>query len=288
MRGNFSRALLLPLALLALAVALGACGSDDNSSSSSSGGQKGGTLTVLNQGDFEHADPGAAYYQFDFMIDYATQRPLYSYKPSETTKTPDLAAGDPVISPDKKSVTVKIKSGIKFSPPVNREVTSKDVKYAIERAFSANVPNGYVGTYMPIKGAPAKPTPGVKPISGITTPDDQTIKFELKQASAPFFAESLVLPASAPVPEDYAAKFDKQNPSTYDKHQVATGPYMIQNDKAGNTVGWVPDRKIHLVRNPNWDKSTDYRPANLDAVDVVEGNEDTAAATRKVFTSVIS
>src|SRR3954469_25974658 len=285
MRGKFVRALLLPVALLALAVAIGACGSDDNSSSSSSsGGQKGGTLTVLNQGDFEHADPGAAYYQFDFMIDYATQRPLYSYKPSETTKTPDLAAGDPVISPDKKSVTVKIKSGIKFSPPVNREVTSKDVKYAIERAFSANVPNGYVGTYMPIKGAPAKPTPGVKPISGITTPDDQTIKFELKQASAPFFAESLVLPASAPVPEDYAAKFDKQNPSTYDKHQVATGPYMVENDKAGNTVGWVPDRKIHLVRNPNWDKATDYRPAYLDAVDVVEGNEDTAAATRKVFT----
>ena len=54
MRGNFSRALLLPLALLALAVALGACGSD-NGSSSGSGGQKGGKLTVLNQGDFEHA-----------------------------------------------------------------------------------------------------------------------------------------------------------------------------------------------------------------------------------------
>src|SRR4051794_2218471 len=207
MRGKFVRALLLPVALLALAVAIGACGSDDSSSSSSSGGGKtGGTLTVLNQGDFEHADPGAAYYQFDFMIDYSTQRPLYSYKPAETTKTPDLAASDPVISPDKKTVTVKIKKGIKFSPPVNREVTSKDVKYAIERAFSANVPNGYVGTYMPIAGAPAKPTPGVKPISGITTPDDQTIVFKLKQASAPFFAESLVLPASAPVPKEYAAK----------------------------------------------------------------------------------
>src|SRR3954466_13286640 len=213
MRGNFVRALLLPVALLALAVAIGACGSDDNSGGSS-GGKTGGTLTVLNQGDFEHADPGAAYYQFDFMIDYATQRPLYSYKPAETTKTPDLAEGEPVISPDKKSVTVKIKKGIKFSPPVNREVTSKDVKYAIERAFSANVPNGYVGTYMPIKGAPAKPTPGGKPISGITPPADHTIKFARTQAGTPFSAEPLVLPASAPVPEDYAAKFDKQNPST--------------------------------------------------------------------------
>jgi peptide/nickel transport system substrate-binding protein len=280
MRGNLMRALLLPAALLALSVALGACGSSSDSGSV----KKGGTLIVLNQGDFEHADPGAAYYQFDFMIDYATQRPLYSYKPAETTKTPDLAAAPPQIGADKKTVTVKIKPGIKFSPPVNRAVTSKDVKYAIERAFSANVPNGYVATYMPIKGAPPKPTPGVKPISGITTPDDQTIKFVLTKPTAAFFAESLVLPASAPVPKEYASKFDKKNPSSYDKHQVATGPYMIENDKAGNTVGWVPSRKIHLVRNPNWDKSTDYRPAYVNEVDVQEGNEDTAAATRKIFT----
>ena len=129
---------------------------------------------------------------------------------------------------------MKIKKGIKFSPPVNREVTSKDVKYAIERAFSANVPNGYAGTYMPIKGAPAKPTPGVKPISGITTPDDQTIVFELTKADGRRSSPSaLVLPVSAPVPQEYAEKFDKQNPSTYGKHQVATGPYMVQNDKAG-------------------------------------------------------
>jgi peptide/nickel transport system substrate-binding protein len=281
MRGNLLRALLLPTALIALAVALGACGS---SSSSSGGGKKGGTLTVLNQGDFEHADPGAAYYQFDFMVDYATQRPLYSYKPSETKPTPDLAAAQPTFGPDGKTVTIKIKQGVKFSPPVNREVTSADVKYAIERAFSANVPNGYVATYMPIKGAPAKPTPGVKDISGITTPDKFTIKFELTKKTAAFFAGSLALPASAPVPKDYASKFDKANPSTYDKHQVATGPYMIQNDKAGNAVGWVPGRQIHLVRNPNWVKSTDYRPANLDSVDIQEGNTETGPATRKVFT----
>jgi peptide/nickel transport system substrate-binding protein len=276
MRGTVLRAL-TPLALIALAVAVGACGK-------SSSGKQGGTLTVLNQGDFEHADPGAAYYQFDFQIDYATQRPLYSYKPDETKKTPDLAEGEPQISSDNKTVTVKIKKGIKFSPPVNREVTSADVKYAIERAFSANVPNGYVATYMPIVGAPAKPTAGVKPIKGITTPDKNTIVFKLTKPTGAFFAESLVLPASAPVPEEYASKYDKANPSTYDKHQVATGPYMIKNDAKGNAVGWTPNRKIELVRNRNWDKSTDYRPAKLDHIVVQEGNEDTTAATRKVFT----
>ena len=42
-----------------------------------------------------------------------------------------------------------------FTPPVSREVEAKDVKYAIERAFSANVPNGYAGVYFgDLKGAP--------------------------------------------------------------------------------------------------------------------------------------
>ncbi len=278
MRANLLRAL-VPVALIALAVALGAC-----KKSTSSAGKTGGTLTVLNQGDFEHADPGAAYYQFDFMIDYATQRPLYSYKPSEQTKTADLADGDPQISADGKTVTVKIKKGIKFSPPVNREVTSADVKYAMERAFSANVPNGYVTLYWPLEGVPPKPTPGVKPISGIETPDKYTIVFKLTKPIGAFFAESLVLPATAPVPKDYASKFDKQNPSSYDRHQVATGPYMVRNDAQGNAVGWTPNRKIELVRNPSWDKATDYRPAKVDKINVLEGNEDTAAASKKIFT----
>ena len=51
--------------------------------------------------------PGAAYYQFDYQIDYATQRPLYSYKPTETHKTPDLAAAQPTISADNKIVTIR-------------------------------------------------------------------------------------------------------------------------------------------------------------------------------------
>jgi peptide/nickel transport system substrate-binding protein len=264
--------------VLLSAVAAAGCGSDSGSATS------GGTLTVINASDFQYADPGASYYQFDYQIDYATQRPLYSYKPTETHKTPDLAASQPRISADNKTVTIALRHGVHFSPPVNREVTSADVKYAIERAFSQNVPNAYVSTYMPLKGAPPKPTPGVKPISGISTPDKYTIRFELTKPSGAFFAEALALPASAPVPREYASKFDRQDPSTYDRHQVATGPYMIQLDKSGRTVGWVPDRHIVLVRNPNWSKATDYRPAYVSRIVVEEGNEDTASATRKIFT----
>ena len=74
----------------------------------------------------------------------------------------------------------------------------------------------------------------------------------------------MVLPISAPVPKEYAAKFDRQSPSSYYKHQVATGPYMVENDAAGNTVGYEAGTRIHLVRNPSWDAGTDYKPAYLD------------------------
>src|SRR5689334_11949572 len=221
--------LLLAAALLCLAFVVTACGSDDDSSSSSGtatntdqskvieeGGQKGGKLTQLGASDVDFLDPGHSYYTAGFQVIYATNRTLYSFKPDDgTNPVPDLAEADPEISSDKKTVTVKIRKGVKFGPPVNREVTSKDVKYAIERFFSINVGGQYPGYFSPIVGTPDKPTTGVKPISGITTPDDQTIVFKLKDAVGVAFAAALVMPITAPVPEDFAKEFDAKSPSTY-------------------------------------------------------------------------
>jgi peptide/nickel transport system substrate-binding protein len=262
--------MLVSLAVVVLAAGLTACGS--------SGGKKGGTLTVLNNGDFQNADPGAAYYQFDYMVDMATQRQLYTYKDDQTGEppTPDLASGPYVISKDNKTVTIHLKKGIKFSPPVNREVTSADFKYAIERAFSANVTNGYVSLYYPLEGAPSAPTTGVKSIAGVETPDKYTLVLKFSKPSALLGAEALVLPISAPVPKDYAAKYDKENPSTYAQHQVATGPYMIQNDASGKAIGWTPNKEIKLVRNPNWNGSSDpIRKAYANVIDFREGIDPT-------------
>jgi peptide/nickel transport system substrate-binding protein len=114
-----------------------------------------------------------AYYQFSYQIEYTYCRPLYSYKPQDKgLPTPDVASGPAQVSEDGKTVTVRMKSGIKFGPPVNREVTSKDVKYAIERGFNKNVANGYAGAYFgDVQGAAeaAKKADG-EPISGIVTP----------------------------------------------------------------------------------------------------------------------
>ena len=172
---------------------------------------------------------------------------------------------------------------MRFSPPVSREVTSADVKYAIERGFFNTVNNGYAGAYF---GDLVGAEPGAKPgteIEGIRTPDDRTIVFKLSRGSGGVLAGALALPLSAPVPADYAAKFDKANPSSYGMNQVATGPYMIENDTSGKAIGYEAGRRIHLVRNPNWDAATDYKPAYVDEIEMPQGNDDTTVSSRKIL-----
>ncbi len=274
------------LATVSLVVA--ACGSNSSTSSTSSsagagtvgtsgfqspltepetGGKRGGTLVILNEQDFEHLDPGDSYYDIDYEVVYATQRPLYSVKPDSAYEAvPDLAEGQPEISSDQKTITVHIKHGIHFSPPVDREVTSEDVAYAMERGANPNIENPYFHTYFEsIEGAP-KADGG--PIMGIQTPNKYTIVFHLTEPKAAIVVDAMRLPLTAPVPKEYAEKFDKNKPSDYANYEVATGPYMLKNNAQGKVlgIGYVPGKSATLVRNPNWSSATDYRPAYLNEI----------------------
>jgi peptide/nickel transport system substrate-binding protein len=272
------------LAVASVAAVVAGCGSSDNNSTSAgsaaattpANAKKGGTLTMISSGDVDNKlDPGYSYYQFDFILDNDLHRTLLRYKPSDTDKpSPDLAESEPTVSDDGKTVTVKIRKGVKFSPPVNREVTSKDVKYAMERDFLPQVGNGYAGAYWgDIVGVDEYKAGKAKEISGITTPDDQTLVIKLKRPTASIVIGAMALPGTAPVPKEYAAKYDEGKQSQYGLHLVTTGPYMVQNDSSGKITGYQPGRRITMVRNPNWDKSTDWRPAYLDKIVVEEGSD---------------
>ncbi|UTI64537.1 ABC transporter substrate-binding protein [Paraconexibacter antarcticus] len=290
---------------MAASVAIGACGSNNASSSTSSGGtstassgsgstkyasglpasdqKKGGTLKVLSVESFQHLDPGTSYFQLDFTINFATHRALYYHKPDDSTKAiPDLADGPPQISADGKTLTVKLKSGIKYgtndpkSPINGKEVTAADVKYAFERGLNPHIANGYESIYFPLVGG-AKAKGG--DIAGITTPDAHTIVFKFTKNAAATAAKALVLPLSIPVPKSVAGSMDKKNPSTYDADptkQAFTGPYMISQYSAG--------KSLTLVRNPQWDGSTDSRPAYLDKMTFAIG-ADPNVAGQQVFAS---
>jgi peptide/nickel transport system substrate-binding protein len=261
----------------ALALAAAGCGGDDDEA------KQGGTVTVMAVNDIISLDPGAQYYQYDYMVvSQPGQRSLYGWKAEETKPTPDFAAGMPQVTDGGKTVTIKLKKGVKFSPPVNREATSADVKYAMERLFLPSVGNGYAAVYFSgIVGADEFTEGKAKEIEGIQAPDPQTLVLELKQPVGVIAsANALTLPGTAPVPKDYAAKYDKEETSTYGEHVVFTGPYMVRNDGKGKITGFTPNKRLELVRNPNWDKATDYRPAYVDRIVSLAGNDASVASNR--------
>ena len=289
------------LAATAMTFGVAACGSDSSddtaSSTSSAGapatstsgdapaGKQGGTLKQLGASDVDFLDPGKTYFTQGYQVALITGRPLYGFTPGNPDVQPDLAAAKPEISADKKTITIKLRPNVKFAPPVNRAVTSDDVKYSFERAFSTSVQNQYATAYFAsIEGAPKKLPKTPQDISGITTPDPQTIVFKLTSPTAVATAAALVMPISIPVPRSYAEKFDAKSPSTYNENVVASGPYMVKNNASGSVKpGFKVGRSITLVRNPNWDKSTDFRPAYLDEIDMTTNNTDGSVAAQQVL-----
>ena len=290
--------------VLAATLGLVACGGgDDNETSGATTEQftpvttppdnakKGGHLTVIAAGDVDYLDPGAGYYQFTYQVDYAWERALMGWPSDETeAPQPDLADGDPTVSEDGKTLTFKIKP-VKYQPPVNREIKAADFKYAIERGLLPGVATSYIKPYFgdlvgydaAVKAVEKNKT--VAPnITGITTPDDQTLVLKFTEPVVASAQQALSLPLGTPVPEEYAKQFDAKSPSTYGQYVVGTGPYMVENDDSGKLTGYTPGKEIKMVRNPNWDPDLDYRPAYLDSITIQEGFENTTAAARKILT----
>lgn len=298
----------LPLALLAILVAAlwsGCSGDSGNedlpaendparfapSTAAPSDARPGGELTVLSAGDVDFVDPGSTNYQFGYMISFATQRTLFAWQPDDReAPTPDLALEEPEVSDDGLTVTIQLRPGVRFSPPVDRTVRCDDFKYAVERGLLPGVANAYVPTYMrnvvgfeqaqrEVSEDPAR----APDLRGVRCTDPTTLVFRLDRTSSTGLVGALSLQISAPVPREYAEAFDADEPSSYGAHLVATGPYMIANDDSGKLTGYTPGREIELVRNPNWDPATDWRPAYLDSITVREGFSDSGSVTRKIL-----
>ena len=268
--------------ILAAALVASGCGSKK----SSSAGKTGGAVTVLDAaGGVDSLDPGYWYYQTDYSaLGQTTQRQLYGWPPDATQPVPDLATGKPTLANGGKTITIKIKQGIKYAPPhQTRVVKSADFKYALERCFLPSVGNGYAGVYYSgISGVKAFSSGKAKEITGITTPDDSTLVIKTDTPQGVLTTgNALALPCTSPVPKEIAAPFDAKKTSTYGEHQAFTGPYMIAGTEKTGTVtktGYSPGKLLALVRNPSWDKSTDFRPANFDTITFKGGNDITVAS----------
>jgi peptide/nickel transport system substrate-binding protein len=253
------------LALAACGGGSSGSGTSSSSSSSSSGATgynaaitgvvnpstaTGGTLQYVHPDDWDSPDPGNTYYAFSWDFSRLYARTLMTFKPAPGDAglqiVPDLAQGPGVSTDGAKTWTYKLKSGLKFQD--GTPITSKDIKYAVERSNYApdvlsNGPtyfNELLGTNYP---GPYKDTsPDKMGLTAITTPDDQTIVFHLQKPFAEFdYLATFSQTAPVPPSKDTGAK--------YLTSIVSSGPYKIDS--------YEPGKEMTLSKNANWDPATD-------------------------------
>jgi peptide/nickel transport system substrate-binding protein len=183
---------------------------------------------------------------------------------------PDLATDIGKISNGGKTYTFTLKDGIKFGPPLNRAITSKDVLWAFMRIGTKTVAAQYGFYYDAIKGMTAFKDGKSKVIAGIKTPDLKTISFTLTKPTGDF-RYRLSMPAAGPQPQEVSGCFTL--PNQYGRYVISSGPYMIAgSDKlnatscdtikaAGGISGWDGEKVLDLVRNPAYNPATDTTKA---------------------------
>jgi peptide/nickel transport system substrate-binding protein len=257
------------LALVLLAAACDDGGSVDAGDGKPSRGVKRGTLRVFNHNDVEALDPGLAYNLADFALLRGLVRELYSFDSRiegerSLQPVPDLADGPYELSADGRTYTFRIRRGVLYDLPVEREVRAEDFIYAVERQLDPEHPSPNPYSRL-IRGVDDFAAGRAKRISGMRAPDRSTLKITLDRP-ANDFPSILTLPFFSPVPEEHAARYDLG--PEYAHHLIASGPYRLKQ--------YTPGRLIELVRNPRWDPRTDpLRAAWVDRITVSIGRSET-------------
>ncbi|WP_455431787.1 ABC transporter substrate-binding protein [Streptomyces flaveolus] len=212
--------------------------------------QKGGTVTYEYSDVPDSFDPGNTYYAYMYNLSRLYARPLMTFQPGAgekgNTLVPDLAASKGVPSEGGKTWTYKLRAGLKYQD--GTPITSKDVKYAVERSnFARDVlslgPN-YFQQFMKDGDKYKGPYKDKSPegLKSIETPDDTTIVFHLNR-SFQEFDYLVATPQTAPVPQSKDKGID------YVKSIVSSGSYKFESYEEG--------KQAVLVRNENWDPKTD-------------------------------
>ncbi|MGZ3101545.1 ABC transporter substrate-binding protein [Streptomyces sp. H72] len=268
-------------AVVAALLTTAACGGgDDDSSGGSKNGapqfdaannkvlqaaeaKKGGELKFASAQDADSWDTTRGYYGFmwNFSRYYSRQLVTNKTEPGKAGAevTPDLATDVAKVSDDGKTYTYTLRDGVTWED--GKPITSKDVKYGIERVWAQDVLSGgptYLKEVLDPKDeykGPYKDKSADKlGLKAIETPDDKTIVFKLPQANSDF-EEMLALTSASPVRQD------KDTKAKYGLRPFSSGPYKFES--------YSPGKDLKLVRNTEWKQESDpVRKAYPDKISI--------------------
>ena len=216
-------------AILIGAVVLGACAPTAPATQSPTGSQpntqpkKGGTLILARAGEVTNLDP----HKVPAFTSARVFELVYSYLmrlDDALGVQPDLAESAPSVSADGKTVTVKIRSGVKFHN--GDPLTSADVKYTFDRIIDTKT------------AAVARSF--FTDVDTITAPDATTVVFNLKNPNAPLIA-FMAHPNTGIV----SKKIGEANADLSKKESaIGSGPFKLAE--------WVPDNFMRFEANKDY------------------------------------
>lgn len=223
-RSNIAAALVLIMATVVSACAPTPATPGASATATASGGPKmGGTLILARAGEATNLDP----HKVPAFTSARVFELVYSYlmRLDDTLGVqPDLADGMPITSSDGKTVTVKIRSGVKFHN--GDALTSADVKYTFDRIID------------PKTSAAARSF--FTDVDNITIPDATTVVFNLKSPNAALLAY-MAHPNSGIVSKKIGeASADLTKKET----AIGSGPFKL--------VEWVPDNFMRFEKNKDY------------------------------------
>jgi peptide/nickel transport system substrate-binding protein len=221
----------LSVAALLVTTALTACSAVGSSSpaadrsqdvgSTAANVKEGGTLTMALSAEPDFLDPTLAGSFYSRYVFNAMCEKLYDLN-SDVRIVPQLAASLPTTSKDGKTVTIKLRQGVKFADGTTMD--SSAVKISLERDLT-NPQSARVTE--------------LGPISSIDTPDPSTVVIHLKSPFAPLTAALADRSGMVMSPTQLKKLGDK-----FGTDPVCVGPFKFADR--------VPQNSITLVKDPNY------------------------------------
>lgn len=235
------------LSLLSVA-GLAGCGSSPSNTASgpapvfSNTPTYGGTFTMNWKTDFPTLDPATWSDEQSMVAMSAIYDTLVEYATNSTQIVPGLAKSW-TISPDGLTYTFNLRPGVKFSN--GDPLTAYDVAYSLSRVVQPNFAAPYATAYSDIVGfnhiqalkTVAHPNSAPVMLSGISTPNSETVVIHLHTPQA-YFLNELALMSGVILDPKVVAAYGKN----YETHAVGTGPFKL--------AVWTHNVEMNLVDNP--------------------------------------